>query len=141
MAIGCHMEFLETYGQARQQAQKSGNQKITINRGLIDLGQIDLLVQEDFIPTARTRSVRPCWRQPVGYPRLAGDCRHPADGQPGTQQISSGGRNLNFTVGNKKALSSASPLKTSARSILTWPITSVSTTNRELVIKAYRTQP
>lgn len=29
------------------------SEKITINLGLIDLGQIDLLVQEGFIPTAR----------------------------------------------------------------------------------------
>jgi hypothetical protein len=35
------------------------SEKITINLGFVDLGQVDLLVQEDFIPIARTSSAPP----------------------------------------------------------------------------------
>ena len=38
---------------------KAGNsEKITINLGYVDLGRIDLLVQEGFSRTARTSSAR-----------------------------------------------------------------------------------
>jgi hypothetical protein len=41
-------------GQARNKAEDRRIGKITINLGPIDLGQIDLLVQEGFTPTAPT---------------------------------------------------------------------------------------
>lgn len=34
------------------------SEKITINLGYVDLGRVDLLVQEGFIPTAPTLSAR-----------------------------------------------------------------------------------
>src|SRR5215217_7287838 len=46
-------------------AEVEKSEKITINFGLVDLGQIDLLVDDGFTPTAPTSSVRPSgvsWR-------------------------------------------------------------------------------
>ena len=38
--------------------KEAESEKITINLGYVDLGHIDLLVQEGFFPTARTSFVR-----------------------------------------------------------------------------------
>jgi hypothetical protein len=60
-------------------AEVEKSEKITINFGLVDLGQIDLLVDDGFTPTAPTSSVRPSgasWRaarsgRPAGAHRRA----------------------------------------------------------------------
>ena len=59
------MEFLETYGQADNKPKIGESEKITINLGLIDLGQIDLLVQEGFYSN-RTDLIRTAIRNQLG---------------------------------------------------------------------------
>ena len=48
MVYGCHKDDIETMDTREVKPKNYDSEKITINLGLIDLGQIDLLVNEGF---------------------------------------------------------------------------------------------
>lgn len=65
MAIGCHREFWRLMAKQESKPKIGESEKITINLGLIDLGQIDLLVQEGFYSN-RTDLIRTAIRNQLG---------------------------------------------------------------------------
>ena len=65
MVYGCHEDDLGTMDTREVRPKNYDSEKITINLGLIDLGQIDLLVNEGFYSN-RTDLIRTAIRNQLG---------------------------------------------------------------------------
>jgi len=65
MVYGCHKDDLGTMDTREVRPKNYDSEKITINLGLIDLGQIDLLVNEGFYSN-RTDLIRTAIRNQLG---------------------------------------------------------------------------